>query len=75
MAYNKKGYAQRAKILQELTDLHYEPERQDRCKAAIWRIYVERQFGICYLTYLKYLQYQPEKEDPPQEFEQLTLFD
>lgn len=59
MAYNKSGYIQRAKALQELTALHFEPERQDRCKKAIWRRYVRDQYGICYNTYLAYLNYRP----------------
>lgn len=74
MAYNKNGYAKRARILQELTEQHYEPERQDRCYKAIWRLHIYRQFGICYITYLKYLRYQPHETSTP-DFEQLSLFD
>lgn len=74
MAYNKKGYAQRAKVLQELTQQYYEPERQNRCYKAVWRLYIQRQFGICYATYLKYLEYQPPRA-PDTTCRQPTLFD
>ena len=35
MAYNRKGYYKRARIIQEITRKNYEPERQVRCYAAI----------------------------------------
>ena len=55
MAYNKRGYYRRARVIQEIVRQHYEPERQDRCKAAIWRRYIYPQFGVCYQSFLRYL--------------------
>lgn len=55
MAYNKKGYYRRAKVIQEIVRQHYEPERQDRCLAAVWRKHVQPVFGICYNSFLHYL--------------------
>lgn len=55
MAYNNRGYLKRAKAIQELTRLHYERGRQDRCLKWVWRKYIEPDYGISYHTYLSYL--------------------
>lgn len=62
MAYNKTGYYRRARIIQEMTALYYEPERHDRCYKWVWRRYINPQFGMCYHSYLRYL-----RVDIPQE--------
>lgn len=75
MAYNRKGYYKRARIIQEITRKHYEPERQDRCYAAIWRKHIRDTFGMCYNTYMKYVKAElPQEVAAPTE-KQLSLFD
>lgn len=59
MAYNKKGYQQRAWIIQSITSQHYEPENQAKCKKAVWRKHIYPAYGICYRTYLAYLKVKP----------------
>lgn len=56
MAYNKHGYYKRVKDIQELTDLHFEQGRQDRCRKWVWKKFVQPTFGIGYHAYLKYLK-------------------
>lgn len=75
MAYNKKGYYRRARMIQEITRKHYEPERQDRCYAAVWRKHIRPVFGICYCTYMKYLKAVPPPDTPAPTHKQLDLFD
>lgn len=74
MAYNRNGYYQRAAMIQAITRRHYEPERQDRCYAAVWRRYIRPAFGICYATYLHYLKVVPPPEAEPDD-RQLSLFE
>lgn len=56
MAYNKKGYLQRAKMIQELAAQYYEPENHGKCYKAVWKRHIFPQFGICYNTFLNYLK-------------------
>lgn len=56
MAYNKKGYLQRAKMIQELAAQYYEPENHAKCYKAVWKRHIFPQFGICYNTFLNYLK-------------------
>lgn len=62
----------RAYKIRRLTAEHYEPGNQSKCYYAIWRVYVEPEFGICYKTYLRYLGIDPEKAVPDRG---PTLFD
>lgn len=75
MAYNKKGYYRRARMIQEVTRRYYEPERQDRCYAAVWRKHIYPVFGVCYAAYLRYLKATPPPEVPHPSQRQLALFD
>ena len=75
MAYNRKGYYRRARIIQEITRKHYEPERQDRCYAAIWRKHIRDTFGMCYNTYMKYVKAELPQEVTAPTHKQLDLFD
>lgn len=75
MAYNRNGYYKRAAVIQAITRRHYEPERQDRCYAAVWRRYIRPAFGICYATYLRYLKATPPADLPSPTDSQLSLFD
>lgn len=76
MAYNKKGYYCRARLIQEITLRYYEPENHQKCKKAVWRRYIRPTFGICYDSYLKYLHAVPPPGIvlPPQN-QQLSLFE
>ena len=75
MAYNNRGYYRRAMVIQEITKRHYEPERQDRCYAAVWRKYIRHTFGICYASYLRYLKATPPADMTTPTPKQLSLFD
>lgn len=75
MAYNKKGYYRRAMTIQEITRRYYEPERQDRCFAAVWRRYIYPAFGICYASYLRYLKATPPSDSDRPTQKQLSLFE
>lgn len=70
MAYNRKGYFQRARAIQELAAQHYEPGRQDRCYKWVWKKHIFPVYGICYNTFLRYL-----KEGRKEDANQLKLFD
>lgn len=54
MAYNRQGYLLRAKVIQDITSQHYEPENQSRCHKAVWRKEIYPRFGIGYRAYLNY---------------------
>lgn len=56
----------------ELTKLHYEEGNQSKCYRAVWRKYIEPKYGICYRTYLKYIDTPVPKE--PENYKQLSLF-
>lgn len=75
MAYNKKGYYRRAQVIQEITRKYYEPERQDRCYAAVWRKYIHPSFGICYASYLRYLKVILPENKPLFTNKQLSIFE
>ena len=58
MAYNKKGYYIRARVIQEITAQYYEPEIHAKCYKMVWKKYIYPRFGICYHSYLKYIKVQ-----------------
>ena len=73
---NKKRHKStlaRAEQIKALTALHYEAGNQAKCYKAVWRRWVEPQFGICYRTYLNLLGLDPEMESRPNN--QPSLFD
>ena len=43
--------------------MHYEADNQAKCYAAVWRRYIEPEFGICYRTYLNLLGVDPDTEE------------
>lgn len=47
------SYLKKAKKIQEIVSMYYEPGRQDRNLRSIYRKYVEPEFGICYKSFLK----------------------
>lgn len=55
MAYNKKGYYQRAAIIQAIAAQHYQPERHDRCYKWVWKKFIYPRYGMCYMSFLRYL--------------------
>lgn len=54
MAYNKKGYYIRAKLIQEITSHYYEPENQSKSHKMVWKTQIHPRFGIGYRAYLNY---------------------
>ncbi len=55
MAYNRKNYIRKAKLIHKLTYEYYEVGRQDRSLAAVWRRWVNPQYPMTYRTFLSYL--------------------
>lgn len=47
------SYLKKAKKIQKIVSMYYEPGRQDRNLRSIHRKYVEPEFGICYKSFLK----------------------
>ena len=45
----------RIKAINKITAAHYEEGNQSRCYKAVWRNIIQPRFGICYRTYLSYL--------------------
>ncbi len=55
---NKTAYKsteRRIREICELTRQHYEQGNQSKCYRAVWRRYIEPRYGICYRTYLNYI--------------------
>ena len=50
-----KSTLARAEKVKALTALHYEAGNQAKCYKAVWRHWIEPEFGICYRTYLNML--------------------
>lgn len=69
MAYTKRGYFLRAKLIQAITAEHYEPENHARCYKMVWQKYIYPRFGICYRSYLTYLK----AEEPESPHKQLQF--
>ena len=68
-----KSTLARAEKIKALTALHYEARNQAKCYKAVWRHWIEPEFGICYRTYLNMLGLSPETE--AYQDNQPTLFD
>lgn len=62
MAYNKKGYFIRARVIRNITEMYYEPENHAKCYKMVWQKHIYPRFGICYRTYLRYLKAEPDKQ-------------
>lgn len=67
----------RAEKVKAITALHYEEGNQAKCYKAVWRQWIEPEFGICYRTYLKMLGIESnlEQESPLSNFPSLFEFD
>ncbi len=72
MAYNNQNYLRRRRHAAQITALHYEPGRQDRCHKWVWRKYIYDQFHVCYITYMRWLR---EERASQSRQGQLSLFD
>lgn len=68
-----KSTLARAEKVKALTALHYEAENQAKCYKAVWRHWIEPEFGICYRTYLNMLGLPPDTES--RQDTQPSLFD
>lgn len=75
MSKRHKSTIARAKKIRALTALHYEAGNQAKCYRAVWRHWIEPEFGICYRTYLSYLRIAPDNEQQPGQDTTPTLFD
>ncbi len=68
-----KSTLARAEKVKALTKQHYEAGNQSRCYKAVWRRWIEPEFGICYRTYLNMLGILPESTSSQEQCP--TLFD
>ena len=64
-----KSTERRIREVCEITRQHYEEGNQSKCYKAVWRKYIEPRYGICYITYMSYINEPLPKETDP------TLFD
>lgn len=60
-----KSTLARAEKIKALTAMHYEAGNQAKCYKAVWRRWIEPEFGICYRTYLNMLG--PGNREPPRQ--------
>lgn len=74
MKKRHKSTIARAKHIKALTALHYEAGNQAKCYRAVWRHYIEPEYGICYRTYLTYLGIDPDTDPDYRQDVQPTLF-
>lgn len=74
MKTRHKSTIARAKHIKALTALHYEAGNQAKCYRAVWRHYIEPEYGICYRTYLTYLGIDPDTDPDYRQDVQPTLF-
>ncbi len=58
-----KSTLTRAERIKAITAMRYEPGNQAKCYKAVWRHWIEPEFGICYLTYLRYLGIPPTRTE------------
>ena len=73
-SYRYKSTMVRAEQVRRLSEEHYEPGNQARSHHAVWRRWIEPQFGICYKTYLGLLRLSREPQ-PTEREHQPSLLD
>ena len=61
--------------VKEIIQQNYEPGRQDKCKAAIFRNKIAPLTGICERTFWRYMQDTGIDDKPVRDPNQLRLFD
>ena len=65
----------RSEKVKAITALHYEAGNQAKCYKAVWRRWIEPEFGICYRTFLNLLGLSPEDEQESTQNNFPSLFD
>lgn len=70
-----KSTLARAEKIKAVTALHYEAGNQAKCHKAVWRRWIYPEFGICYRTYLSYLDMNPDESAKPRPDDLPSLFD
>lgn len=66
-----KSTLKRIREVRDITLARYEAGNQARCYKSVWRNHIEPRFGICYRTFLNYIN----EPLPKEENRQLKLFD
>lgn len=51
-----KSTKKRAEEIRRIVAEHYRPGRNDRCKMHIYRVYIQKQYGISVSTFFLYLK-------------------
>lgn len=69
-----KSTLARVRLIQAITEEHYEKGNNRRCYKQVWRHHVYPIFGCCYATYLSYLGIPVSDPRPPEDPRQLKLF-
>ncbi len=59
MGYNTDGMMMRVQRIRKIALEHYEPGRRDRSYKAVWEKHVRAEYGICYRTFLRYMEIAP----------------
>lgn len=65
----------RSEKVKAITAQHYEAGNQAKCYKAVWRRWIEPEFGICYRTFLNLLGLSPEDEQESTQNNFPSLFD
>lgn len=68
-----KSTLERVKLIRKITERYYEPGNNARCYKAVWRMYINPIYPMCYRTYLNYLNI-PTEPPAPLTTKQLDLF-
>lgn len=77
MARSRKNMIRRAKLVQKMTDEHYEPGRHDRCKKWVFVHVVSKVYPMSERTFYRYLGVDTSQLERPEKVEdkrQLKLF-
>ena len=70
-----KSTLARAEKVKAITALHYEAGNQAKCYKAVWRRWIEPEFGISYITFVRYLGLAPDTEEVNHRNSSPSLFD
>ena len=65
----------RAEKVKAITALHYEAGNQAKCYKAVWRRWIEPEFGISYITFVRYLGLAPDTDEVNHRNSSPSLFD
>ena len=70
-----KSTLARAEKVKAITALHYEAGNQAKCYKAVWRRWIEPEFGISYITFVRYLGLAPDTDEVNHRNSSPSLFD